>query len=143
LSGPFDKKKQRHFGAGQSVSHRIYSWICVFGVFFLFSVGCAKQETGLTDQKFSGIFVAMIGLHGLHADNPDTLLSRRAALFRQHGITEGELEQFIAERSKNPQKWEITLSILQSRLDSDTSFVKRRNELGAYTKGKKYGVERK
>ena len=143
MSGSLDKKKQRHYGAGQSVSHRFYTWICVWGAFLVFSAGCAKQETGLTDQEFSGIFVAALGLHGLHADNPDTLLSKRAAMFRQHGISEGELERSIVELSKNPEKWETTLAKLQVRLESDTAFVNRRNELGAYAKGKKYGVERK
>tara|TARA_B100001123_G_scaffold288667_1_gene321605 strand:- start:1650 stop:1904 length:255 start_codon:yes stop_codon:yes gene_type:complete len=75
-------------------------------------------------------------LQHLYQEKPDTLMSKRVAVYRQYGVSESDLDQFITERSKNPQKWEETLRILHSRLESDSTFVNRREELEELIKGR-------
>ena len=135
-----NQKSQRPAGTGFSDSNDIGKLlVCsVLALFLLLSASCSKPDPGLTDREFSGIFVAVLRLHHQYAQEPDSLRSKRAALYRRSGVSEGDLDRFIARRSKNPQAWETTLRNLQASLDSDTSFVNRRKELEGYIKGRKY-----
>ncbi len=117
----------------------VHSRLClVWAALFLLILSCSRTSPGLTDAKFADVFAAVLRLQHLYQEKPDTLMSKRVAVYRQYGVSESDLDQFITQRSKNPQKWEETLRILHSRLELDSTFVNRREELEGLIKGRMY-----
>ncbi len=103
--------------------------------------GCSRPpvaDPGLSEQQFVRLAVEVIRLHRRYADQPDSLMYQRTALFQRHDITPEQLERFIAKREQDLESWEPVLEYMKEKFEEggDTLEVGRWGMRGGrYRKG--------
>jgi len=55
-------------------------------------------------------------LHRRYPFDPDSIMVKRETVFKNHGITPADVEQFLKERREDPKKWDPLLILLKERL---------------------------
>ena len=86
--------------------------------------GCGRSpdaESGLSDRQFADLLTEAIRLHWRYAGQPDSLRHRREGLFQRYGVTQEDLERFIAARERHPERWRGTVEYLEGRLGEETA----------------------
>ena len=82
--------------------------------------GCSRPpvaDPGLSEQKFARLAVEVIRLHRRYADQPDSLMHQRTALFQLHDITPEQLERFITKREQDPESWQPILEYMKEKFE--------------------------
>ena len=78
--------------------------------------GCAPASSPeLSDEKFLALFADAMVLHRRYVHAPDSLLAERKKVFKRHGVTRADIEKFLEDRQKNPEKWDALIALIEQR----------------------------
>ena len=78
--------------------------------------GCAPASSPeLSDEKFIALFADAMELHLRYVHAPDSLLAERKKVFKRHGVTRADIEKFLADRQKHPEKWDALIALIEQR----------------------------
>ena len=101
--------------------------ICAFG--------CAiASSPKLSDEKFIALFADAMELHRRYVHAPDSLLAERKKLFKRHGVTQADIENFLKDRQEHPEKWDALIALIEQRFGETAE-----REMKALQKTKKKG----
>ena len=81
-------------------------------------VGCdrgEREDRRLTEREFADLFVEVVRLERVFAEQPDSLAHHREALLHSRGITRADIERFLGEREHSPKAWNGVFRHLEHR----------------------------
>ena len=88
----------------------------LFRWLLLCAIGCAPDSPPeLSDAKFIDLLADAEALHRRYPHAPDSLLAKREALFKRHGIVRADIERFLNDRRDRPEKWDALIALIQRR----------------------------
>lgn len=93
----------------------------LFFICLLFGLTGCKSEPPpkLSDAKFIDLFSDVMDLHRRYPFDPDSLYSERKMLFKRHGVTSGNVAQFLKDRQNHPESWAPIIAQLQKKYGND------------------------
>ena len=78
--------------------------------------GCGSEPQGkLSDEKFLALFADVMELHRYYPFDPDSVMIKRKTMFKSHGVTPADIEQFLMAKRDNPKEWDPLLVLLEKR----------------------------
>ena len=119
---------------------RILSWgLCMkkrlLYCLLICAFGCAiASSPKLSDAKFIALFADAMELHRRYVHAPDSLLAERKKLFKRHGVTQADIENFLKDRQEHPEKWDALIALIEQRFGEAAE-----REMKALQKTKKKG----
>jgi len=98
-------------------------FILFVSVFFLRDT---YWQTSLSEQEFLALYVGVIRLQYRLADKPEEAKKQTKAFLQRAGVTEEEVNRFIEQVNKKPEKWAEVWEKINTELDKDTMLPKNR-----------------
>ena len=108
--------------------YALFGFILILSVFFLRDT---YWQTTLTEQEFVALYVEVVRLQSKLADKPEEAKAQTKELLRRAGVTEEQLERFIALQNRAPERWakiweKIVKVLVKASPARDTTLPKNR-----------------
>jgi hypothetical protein len=78
-----------------------------------------KTSSELSPEKFVEVYVQLSVASEMYDTDPAKLEQERKKIFEKFGVTQQEIEHFIKEYNKNPEKWAKVWEKIVRRLEEE------------------------
>lgn len=108
--------------------YALFGFVLVITVFFLRDT---YWQTTLTEREFMALYVEVVRLQSRLADKPEEARAQTKEFLRRAGVTEEEIERFIALQNRTPERWakiweKIVKELEKARPARDATLPKNR-----------------
>ena len=98
--------------------------ITVISVVFLLTIlfiifDSLKTSSELSCEKFVEVYVQLSVASEMYDTDPAKLEQERKKILKKHGITQEEIDYFIKEYNRNPEKWAKVWERIVRRLEEE------------------------
>lgn len=105
---------------------RLYLLVALLAIVSVFFLRDTYRQTALTEGDFVRLYVEVVNLQTRLADQPLKARMETEQILDSAGVTEEQLNRFIAEINKKPEKWVGIWEKINKELEKDSILPKNR-----------------
>ncbi len=100
-----------------------FAFILLVSVFLLRD---SYWQTALSEREFIALYVEVVRLQSRLADKPKEARTQTNEFLQRAGVTEEQVNRFMEQLNKNPEKWAKIWEKISKELEKDTTLPKSR-----------------
>lgn len=103
--------------------YALFAFILVVSVFFLRD---SYWQTTLSEREFIALYVGVVRLQSRLSDKPKESKAQTREFLRRAGVTEAQVNRFVEQMNKKPEKWTGIWDKISKELAKDATLLKNR-----------------
>ena len=101
--------------------YALFAFILIVSVFFLRD---SYWRTALSEREFVALYVEVVRLQSRLADKPKEAKAQTGEFLKRAGVTEEEMNRFVEQVNKKPERWAKIWEKINKELEKDTTLLK-------------------
>ncbi len=101
----------------------LFAFILLISIFFLRD---SYWQTTLSEREFVALYVEVVRLESRLSDKPKEARAQTREFLNRAGVTEKEMNRFIGQVNKKPERWAKIWEKINKELEQDSTLLKSR-----------------